>query len=175
MTLLIVNEPFYMSGVGKTSLVRRYTENKWNPAGTASTTGAFFVTHKTDFKGTRVKLQIWDTAGKNFILPRIRVATNPAGGRAFFHLGAYLRTTSMAPLVFGSPRPARLLAHRQTFTPSGVFQPSGQSIEFAKQIGASYPPCARLYRRTCHEGTLEAFLIVFFQAAIGIWSLGIVA
>lgn len=160
-----------MSGVGKTSLVRRYTENKWNPAGTASTTGAFFVTHKTDFKGTRVKLQIWDTAGKNFIfgLPQ-----SPLAVGAFFHLGAYLRTTSMAPLVLESPRPARLLAHRQAFTPSGVFQPSGQSIEFAKQIGASYAPCARLYRRTCHEGTLEAFPIVFLQAAIGIWSLGIV-
>ena len=69
---------FSISGVGKTSLVRRYTENKWNPAGTASTTGAFFVTHKTDFKGTRVKLQIWDTAGESFILLRLRIAPAPA-------------------------------------------------------------------------------------------------
>lgn len=153
-TLLIVNEPFYISGVGKTSLVRRYTENKWNPAGTASTTGAFFVTHKTDFKGTRVKLQIWDTAGKDFILPRIRIATGPAV--ALLRSG-FLPSWGVSPhdldslLVLGSPRPTRLLAHRQVLTPSGRLPATRQPIEFATQIGASYLPFVQLYRRTCHE------------------------
>lgn len=49
-------------GVGKTSLVTRYTENRFSHSTTA-TTGALFVTHKTDFAGHHIKLQIWDTAG----------------------------------------------------------------------------------------------------------------
>jgi Ras family len=80
-----------ISGVGKTSLVRRYTENKWNPAGTASTTGAFFVTHKTDFKGTRVKLQIWDTAGEFCILACTRIAASPT---VHIHGPAFLTSLS---------------------------------------------------------------------------------
>ena len=152
-TLLNVNELFYILGVGKTSLVRRYTENKWNPAGTASTTGAFFVTHKTDFKGTRVKLQIWDTAGKGFVLPRIRIATGPAVAllrSGFLPSWAYLRTTSMARW-YSDLRDRRVFSHTARRLPLlGVFQPSGRSIdEFAKQIGAAHPPF-QLYRRTCH-------------------------
>jgi GTPase SAR1 family protein len=50
------------TGVGKTSLVTRYTEDKFS-ARTTATTGALFVSHKTDFEGFQVKLQIWDTAG----------------------------------------------------------------------------------------------------------------
>jgi hypothetical protein len=54
---------FQFIGVGKTSLVTRYTENRFSVTTTA-TTGALFVTHKTDFEGAHVKLQIWDTAGE---------------------------------------------------------------------------------------------------------------
>ena len=50
------------TGVGKTSLVTRYTEDKFS-ARTTATTGALFVSHKTEFSGFQVKLQIWDTAG----------------------------------------------------------------------------------------------------------------
>ena len=53
------------TGVGKTSLVTRYTENTFNARLTA-TTGAVFVSHKTEFAGFQVKLQIWDTAGMSF-------------------------------------------------------------------------------------------------------------
>ncbi|KZT54507.1 hypothetical protein CALCODRAFT_416488, partial [Calocera cornea HHB12733] len=51
-------------GVGKTSLVRRYTSNTFHPPSTQSTTGAFFVTKKCTLDGVGVRLQIWDTAGQ---------------------------------------------------------------------------------------------------------------
>ncbi|KAI0091911.1 P-loop containing nucleoside triphosphate hydrolase protein [Irpex rosettiformis] len=52
------------TGVGKTSLLHRYTQNKFEPKNTTSTTGAFFVTKKVYVNGTRVRLQLWDTAGQ---------------------------------------------------------------------------------------------------------------
>lgn len=50
------------TSVGKTSLVTRYTQDRFTLTTTA-TTGALFVTHRTEFDGFNVKLQIWDTAG----------------------------------------------------------------------------------------------------------------
>jgi hypothetical protein len=128
---------FGISGVGKTSLVRRYTEDKWNPAGTASTTGAFFVTHKTDFKGTRVKLQIWDTAGTCFVLASRLALWRCCVGRSS-GLGR-ISAASMAWLVLGYLRPARLLAHRLSLTPSGSLPDPGWSnpFEYVAQIGVS--------------------------------------
>ncbi|KAH8106145.1 ribosomal protein S7e-domain-containing protein [Cristinia sonorae] len=52
------------TGVGKTSLLHRYTQNKFDPKNTTSTTGAFFVTKKVYVDGIRVRLQLWDTAGQ---------------------------------------------------------------------------------------------------------------
>jgi len=52
------------SGVGKTSLLQRYTQNKFDPKNTTSTSGAFFVTKKVYVNGVRVRLQLWDTAGQ---------------------------------------------------------------------------------------------------------------
>ncbi|KIK65616.1 hypothetical protein GYMLUDRAFT_39108 [Collybiopsis luxurians FD-317 M1] len=52
------------SGVGKTSLLHRYTQNKFDPKNTTSTSGAFFVTKKVHVKGLKVRLQLWDTAGQ---------------------------------------------------------------------------------------------------------------
>ncbi|KAJ3880604.1 P-loop containing nucleoside triphosphate hydrolase protein [Lentinula edodes] len=52
------------SGVGKTSLLHRYTQNKFDPKNTTSTSGAFFVTKKVYVKGLKVRLQLWDTAGQ---------------------------------------------------------------------------------------------------------------
>ncbi|TFK73040.1 ras-domain-containing protein [Pluteus cervinus] len=52
------------SGVGKTSLLRRYTQNKFDPKNTTSTSGAFFVTKKVTVNGLKVRLQLWDTAGQ---------------------------------------------------------------------------------------------------------------
>ncbi|EEH43883.1 uncharacterized protein PADG_00172 [Paracoccidioides brasiliensis Pb18] len=53
-------------GVGKTSLVQRYVKNAFNPATTASTVGASFVTKRVldTTSDTVVRLQIWDTAGQ---------------------------------------------------------------------------------------------------------------
>ncbi|THH06801.1 hypothetical protein EW145_g3836 [Phellinidium pouzarii] len=52
------------TGVGKTSLLQRYTQNKFDPKNTTSTTGAFFVTKKVYVDGLKVRLQLWDTAGQ---------------------------------------------------------------------------------------------------------------
>ncbi|KAI0052604.1 ras-domain-containing protein [Auriscalpium vulgare] len=52
------------TGVGKTSLLQRYTQNKFDPKNTTSTTGAFFVTKKVVVNGMKVRLQLWDTAGQ---------------------------------------------------------------------------------------------------------------
>jgi len=52
------------SGVGKTSLLQRYTQNKFDPKNTTSTSGAFYVTKKVYVNGLRVRLQLWDTAGQ---------------------------------------------------------------------------------------------------------------
>jgi len=52
------------TGVGKTSLLHRYTQNKFDPKNTTSTTGAFFVTKKVYVDGLKVRLQLWDTAGQ---------------------------------------------------------------------------------------------------------------
>ncbi|KAI0313607.1 P-loop containing nucleoside triphosphate hydrolase protein [Amylostereum chailletii] len=52
------------TGVGKTSLLQRYTQNKFDPKNTTSTTGAFFVTKKVFVNGLKVRLQLWDTAGQ---------------------------------------------------------------------------------------------------------------
>ncbi|XP_064026773.1 ras-related protein Rab-10-like isoform X2 [Pogoniulus pusillus] len=57
------------SCVGKTSIVRRYTEPSWPPAGAPTssylaTIGIDFKVKAITFNDTRVKLQIWDTAGQ---------------------------------------------------------------------------------------------------------------
>jgi hypothetical protein len=54
----------WLPGTGKTSLLQRYTQNRFEPRGTAATTGAFFVTKKVDVQGVKVRLQLWDTAGQ---------------------------------------------------------------------------------------------------------------
>ncbi|QRV91015.1 Ras-like GTP-binding protein RYL2 [Ceratobasidium sp. AG-Ba] len=51
------------AGVGKTSLVTRYVEERFAPQ-TTTTTGAFFHSKKVTVDGTKVRLQIWDTAGQ---------------------------------------------------------------------------------------------------------------
>jgi hypothetical protein len=55
---------FRPTGVGKTSLLYRYTQNKFDPKNTTSTSGAFFVTKKVYVNGLKVRLQLWDTAGQ---------------------------------------------------------------------------------------------------------------
>jgi small GTP-binding protein len=52
------------TGVGKTSLLHRYAQNKFDPKNTTSTTGALFVTKKVIVNGIKVRLQLWDTAGQ---------------------------------------------------------------------------------------------------------------
>ncbi|KAL4121207.1 hypothetical protein QTP88_013766 [Uroleucon formosanum] len=49
--------------VGKTSLVLRYTEDKFNDKH-VSTLQASFVKKKLNFNGRRINLSIWDTAGQ---------------------------------------------------------------------------------------------------------------
>ncbi|KAK0520710.1 hypothetical protein OC834_006930 [Tilletia horrida] len=51
-------------GVGKTSMVHRYTVESFNPRATPSTIGAQFSTKKIICDGVKVRLQLWDTAGQ---------------------------------------------------------------------------------------------------------------
>lgn len=52
------------TGVGKSSLLQRYTRNTFDPVTILSTTGALFVTKKVYVNGYKVRLQLWDTAGQ---------------------------------------------------------------------------------------------------------------
>lgn len=63
---------FISSGVGKTSLLHRYTQNKFDPKNTTSTSGAFFVTKKVFVNGLKVRLQLWDTAGQERFRSMVR-------------------------------------------------------------------------------------------------------
>lgn len=51
------------AGVGKTSLVKRFTQNIF-PMGQQSTIGVDFMIKNLIIDGEKVKLQIWDTAGQ---------------------------------------------------------------------------------------------------------------
>ena len=51
-------------GVGKTSLILRYTTRIFSPHPAAATIGSSLHTRKLVHDGVRVKLQIWDTAGQ---------------------------------------------------------------------------------------------------------------
>lgn len=64
-------DPFNQ-GVGKTSLLQRYTQNKFDPRNVTSTTGAFFVTKKVYVNGVKVRLQLWDTAGQERFRSMVR-------------------------------------------------------------------------------------------------------
>ncbi|KAG6889047.1 hypothetical protein C0995_004330 [Termitomyces sp. Mi166 len=66
------------SGVGKTSLLQRYTQNKFDPKNTTSTSGAFFVTKKVHVNGLKVRLQLWDTAGQERFRSMLLLGANAA-------------------------------------------------------------------------------------------------
>ncbi|KAH3837823.1 ras-related protein Rab-30-like [Dreissena polymorpha] len=51
------------AGVGKTCLVRRFTQGLF-PPGQAATIGVDFMIKTVEIDGDKVKLQIWDTAGQ---------------------------------------------------------------------------------------------------------------
>ncbi|WVO16554.1 hypothetical protein L204_104233 [Cryptococcus depauperatus] len=51
-------------GVGKTSLILRYTTRAFSPTPSPATIGSSLHTRKLVHSGVRVKLQIWDTAGQ---------------------------------------------------------------------------------------------------------------
>ncbi|QRV76201.1 Ras-like GTP-binding protein RYL2 [Ceratobasidium sp. AG-Ba] len=79
------------AGVGKTSLVTRYVEERFAPQ-TTTTTGAFFHSKKVTVDGTKVRLQIWDTAGQE------RFRSMPAD--AWRPAPMYYRGASAAILVY---------------------------------------------------------------------------
>ncbi|XP_076605321.1 ras-related protein Rab-15-like [Chaetodon auriga] len=51
------------SGVGKTCMLRRFTESEFDPAH-ISTIGVDFKMKTLDIDGVKVRIQIWDTAGQ---------------------------------------------------------------------------------------------------------------
>ena len=59
MKLLLVGD----SGVGKSCLLLRFVEDKFNPS-FITTIGIDFKIRTIDSKGKKIKLQVWDTAGQ---------------------------------------------------------------------------------------------------------------
>ncbi|EMG49021.1 Ras-related protein SEC4, partial [Candida maltosa Xu316] len=59
MKLLLVGD----SGVGKSCLLLRFVEDKFNPS-FITTIGIDFKIRTIESKGKRIKLQVWDTAGQ---------------------------------------------------------------------------------------------------------------
>lgn len=51
-------------GMGKTSLVHRYTTGQFSASSVPSTIGASFLAKKLVVDGVKVRLQLWDTAGQ---------------------------------------------------------------------------------------------------------------
>lgn len=51
-------------GVGKTSLVHRYTSGHFSASSVPSTIGASFLTKKLIVDDVKIRLQLWDTAGQ---------------------------------------------------------------------------------------------------------------
>ena len=51
------------SATGKTSLVERFRGNGFQEGFLQATIGAAFLTKTLDFDETRIRLDIWDTAG----------------------------------------------------------------------------------------------------------------
>ena len=51
------------AGVGKTCLVRRFTQGMF-PPGQGATIGVDFMIKTVEVEGEKIKLQIWDTAGQ---------------------------------------------------------------------------------------------------------------
>ena len=78
--------------VGKTSLVRRYCEGKFETSRVA-TIGVDFQTHTVDLPSGQVKLSIWDMAGQE----RFRVVR-----------GGFYRGSLAAALVFDVTNPSSL-------------------------------------------------------------------
>ena len=78
--------------VGKTSLVRRYCEGKFDTSRVA-TIGVDFQTHTVDLPSGQVKLSIWDMAGQE----RFRVVR-----------GGFYRGSLAAALVFDITNPSSL-------------------------------------------------------------------
>lgn len=85
-------------GVGKTSLLHRYTQNKFDPRNMTSTTGAFFVTKKVHVDGLKVRLQLWDTAGQERFRSMVRTHSYPSSFTCF-------TTVIRLPCIIAAPMP----------------------------------------------------------------------
>jgi small GTP-binding protein len=72
--------------VGKSSLLLRFSDNKFSES-FISTIGVDFKIKTINIDGKVVKLQIWDTAGKNILL-------------SFFFLSLLLLTSFLLLLLF---------------------------------------------------------------------------
>ncbi len=97
-------------GVGKTSLLQRYTQNKFDPKNITSTTGAFFVAKKVTVNGVKVRLQLWDTAGQERFRSMVRTCRLIA---IYAHLlrshAPFLHPHVQAPMYYRGANAALLL------------------------------------------------------------------
>lgn len=89
-------------GVGKTSLLHRYTQKNFDPRNMTSTTGAFFVTKKVHVDGLKVRLQLWDTAGQERFRSMVRTHFHSLTSR-------YSNQHNQAPMYYRGANAALLL------------------------------------------------------------------
>lgn len=68
------------TSTGKTSLLHRYTQGRFDPKSTTATTGASFVTKKVYVDGLKVRLQLWDTAGQERFRSMVSLAPFNSNG-----------------------------------------------------------------------------------------------
>jgi len=147
------------SGVGKSSLLYRYTDNDWNPHYIA-TIGVDFKVMTFERSGKIIKLQLWDTAGQDRF--RTIVHTYYRGAHAVMLVFALDDRDSFANLQewlgdvhrFGSQGVPVVLVGNKADCPIEQVAVSDEEAEaLARSLGAQYvKTSARL-----NKGVDEAF------------------
>lgn len=113
--------------VGKTSLVRRYCERKFDTSRIA-TIGVDFQTHTVDLPSGQVKLSIWDMAGQE----RFRVVR-----------GGFYRGSLAAALVFDITNPSSLTNLESWYQEISEVAPNQKFIIIGNKIDLERGPRAR--------------------------------
>ena len=89
LKMLVLGE----SGVGKTSLITRFAEDKFNPV-FVTTIGVDFKNKILSLHQKKVRVQVWDTAGQE------RYRTIAPGTSVYIYILAYFKNVKGVVIVF---------------------------------------------------------------------------
>ncbi|XP_022086232.1 ras-related protein Rab-30-like isoform X2 [Acanthaster planci] len=121
------------AGVGKTCLVRRFTQGLF-PPGQGATIGVDFMIKTVEIGGEKVKLQIWDTAGQE----RFRSIT-----QSYYHSAdALVLVFDVTSTESFNALPSWLKEVEQYASPKVISVLVGES-RVPKEIKLIWPPIAR--------------------------------